>query len=79
MTWLSIILWLVANLPDLIALIRRLFGKDTAHKESLRLELTDIIRSKRYSRRDRRLLARAVVVREEQRLLSVELKEAFLA
>jgi hypothetical protein len=48
MTWLSIVLWLITNLPDLIALIRKLFGNKAvtvAQRESLRVELSRVIRS----------------------------------
>lgn len=50
MTWFSILLWVLTNLPDLIALIRSFLKakKQMSHetRESLRIELSRAIRSK---------------------------------
>lgn len=86
MSLASIILWLLVNLPDLIALIRRLFGGTAARvesvlaatmrKERVREELSGIIRHPGLTRRQKRLQARAVLLREDAALTALELASA---
>lgn len=61
MGWLQILVWILANLPELISLIRRFWTKTSAlapiAKEELRLELVGHIR-----RRDKAAI-RALVFR----------------
>lgn len=48
MSWLAIIGWLLLNLPEIVALLRKLFGNKTittAQRESLRIELSRVIQS----------------------------------
>lgn len=68
MTWLSIIAWLVLNLPGLISAIMDLFNRSkvmtVAQSNNLRLEFTEIIQSKSLTRKEKRLKARAILHRE---------------
>lgn len=77
MEWIAIIAWLLMNLPDLIALIMRLFGRTklmTMQKsQSLRAEFTEVIRSKTLTRKEKRLKARAILLREEQAAVASEI------
>lgn len=74
MTWLSIILWLLTNLPTLIEFINKLFGRtkvmQVAEAESLRLELSSIIQSKRFTRKEKRLLCKQILLREESKAVA---------
>lgn len=48
MSWFAIIGWLLMNLPEIVALLRKLFGNKTittAQRESLRVELSRVIQS----------------------------------
>lgn len=85
MGWLAIIGWIIANAPDIIAFIRRIFGraklsvKNRERKEKLRVRLSSIIQSKLHTKAEKRLLVRAEVTRVEHEMLQEELVEQRLA
>lgn len=67
MTWISIVLWLLTNLPDLISLILGLFNRtrtmSVAARNALRLEIEVAIKSP-LPLRERRRLIRQIILRE---------------
>lgn len=73
MTWLSIILWILMNLPEIIAFFRRIFGRaNPARKESMRIRLSEIIQSNKLTRAEKRLLVRAHLTAVEHEMLQEE-------
>lgn len=82
MTIAAIIAWLLMNLPELIALIRKLFDTERRtfqQREALRLELSAVIQRKGLTRRERRLLAKSILLREERFLVELELSRLGLS
>lgn len=76
MSWIAIIGWILMNLPDIIALIRRILGRVTqVRKEALRERLSAIIQAKNLSRAEKRALVRAVVTQMANEDAQEELRE----
>lgn len=66
MSWIAIIGWLLMNLPELIALIRRILDRPTLSpvaKEQLRASLSAVISDRELSRKEKRAKVREILSR----------------
>lgn len=67
MSWVSIILWLITNWPELMKLLGILFGRKTmtpVAKENLRMELSIVISDPRLSRKEKKAKVREILERQ---------------